>query len=465
MAATATVRTVVPMRRSLLHRLGLRQRVVVAFAVGALALSAGSALATWWSSSAYLQSQRTRVATSEAAVAAQIVQQGLAGGADVPQLLDRVSGPGTEALVRTDGQWFASQLALSVDDVPGGVAAAVADGRAVRQRAVLDGQPRLFIAFPLTAPGDALIAVMPLSELDATLRTLSVVLLGAATTTALAGLALGVWSSRRALRPLVRVNAAAAAVAAGDLSASMQSDDPDLARLAETFNATVADLRARIERDVRFAADVSHELRTPLATLTNAVDVLSMRRHELSETGQQVLDMMSAEVARFSRIVRDLLEISLEDADTSLVREPTRLGELVRAAVGHLVPVTVERAAECAVVSADRRRLERVVCNLVENADAHGGGALAVRVRRAEAEVRVEVDDAGPGVPVELRREVFERFYRDSTARSGADGAGLGLALVARHVRRHDGRVWVQDRPGGGARFVVTLPVEEQEPR
>lgn len=72
--------------------------------------------------------------------------------------------------------------------------------------------------------------------------------------------------------------------------------------------------------------------------------------------------------------------------------------------------------------------------------------------------VEVVVDDAGPGVPPHLRSEVFERFHRGASARSGTDGAGLGLTLVAQHVRRHDGQVRVEDRPGGGVRFVVILP-------
>jgi signal transduction histidine kinase len=276
-----------------------------------------------------------------------------------------------------------------------------------------------------------------------------------------AGLALGVWTSRRALVPLVRVNDAAAAVARGDLTATVHTDDPDLAELAGTFNATVADLRFRIERDVRFASDVSHELRSPLTTLANAVDVLAARKHELSPTGREVLAVMQAEVERFTRIVRDLLEISLDDADARLTTEPFLVAQLVRAAVDGSVPVAVDEDAEELVVNGDRRRLERVVGNLLENAEAHAGGAVGVRVQREGPAARIVVDDAGPGVPGELRREIFERFHRGSTARSGADGAGLGLALVARHVRRHDGRVWVEDRPGGGARFVVSLPVEQ----
>jgi len=114
-------------------------------------------------------------------------------------------------------------------------------------------------------------------------------------------------------------------------------------------------------------------------------------------------------------------------------------------------------------VAADKRRLERVIANLVENAANYGGGANRVQVERDGATLRISVEDEGPGVPPEERDAVFERFFRGSASgrrRSGGQGSGLGLALVAEHVRLHGGRVWVEDRPGGpGARFVVELPL------
>jgi Histidine kinase-, DNA gyrase B-, and HSP90-like ATPase len=123
------------------------------------------------------------------------------------------------------------------------------------------------------------------------------------------------------------------------------------------------------------------------------------------------------------------------------------------------VPVTADPEAAETVIRADRRRLERVVANLVENAEVHGRGLAGMQVLRADGTIHLLVDDAGPGVPVQFRERVFERFARgpaDGAPRG--DGAGLGLALVAEQVRLHGGRVWVEDRPGGGARFVVELP-------
>ena len=440
--------------------LGLRRRLLLSFAIGSLLLCSTAAAAAWWLSAGYLQSLRTRVATAEGLTSARAVQQGLTGDASVPLLLERTRPASGEALLHRDGEWFASALSLTPTDLPPEVRDAALAGQAVRQRAEVDGDPRLFVAVPVNGGGSgaAYVAVLPLTELDATLRTLSAVLAGVALLTAASFTILGGWASRRALRPLERVSDAASAVAAGDLQARLHTQDPDLRALAETFNANAAALQARVDRDARFAADVSHELRSPLTTLVNAVDVMAARREEMSATAAAMLDLVQAELVRFGDIVRDLLEISVEDATSPTALEPVRITRLVRAAVADSVPVTTAPGAEDAVVLGDPRRLERVVCNLVVNAQTHGGGVTGVLVRDVDDRVEVVVDDAGPGVPPHLRAEVFERFHRGPHARTAADGAGLGLALVAQHVRRHAGDVRVEDRPGGGARFVVTLP-------
>ena len=123
------------------------------------------------------------------------------------------------------------------------------------------------------------------------------------------------------------------------------------------------------------------------------------------------------------------------------------------------------------VMQGDRRRLARVVANLIDNARLHGGGTPEVTVSEADNDgepvgtVWITVQDHGTGVPIEERQLIFERFARGAVAgrRSSSDGAGLGLALVEEHVRLHGGRVWVDDRRDGqpGARFVLELPAEE----
>ncbi len=231
-------------------------------------------------------------------------------------------------------------------------------------------------------------------------------------------------------------------------------------------------LQLRIERDARFASDVSHELRSPLMTLSASVEVIEARRHEMPERAQAALDLLTSDVSRFQGLVEDLLEISRFDAGAiRLHLEDLRVAEFVRQRrrrqpAPH-TPVTRPSGPSGAVIHGDRRRLARVIANLIDNARAYGGGEPEVTISEGDARtsrvthVRIGVEDHGPGVPVEERALIFERFARGATAgrRSGSEGAGLGLALVDEHVRMHGGRVWVEDRLDGepGARFVIEL--------
>jgi signal transduction histidine kinase len=235
-------------------------------------------------------------------------------------------------------------------------------------------------------------------------------------------------------------------------------------------------LQNRVERDARFASDVSHELRSPLMTLAASVEVMQARRDDLPDRAQAALDLLVADVARFQGLVEDLLEISRFDAGAiRLHLEDLLVAEFMRQAVAvsslPLTKLTVSDRAEGLIMHGDRRRLARVVANLIDNARVHGGGAPEINVTEAVGEgeplahVWIAVEDHGPGVPPEERALVFERFARGAVAgrRSSSDGAGLGLALVDEHVRMHGGRVWVEDRSDGepGARFVLELPAEE----
>jgi signal transduction histidine kinase len=241
-----------------------------------------------------------------------------------------------------------------------------------------------------------------------------------------------------------------------------EQGDADLATLAASFNRTTAALEQRVARDARFAGDVSHELRSPLTTMINAAAVLNKRQGELSPIGRQALALLTVDIQRFQRMVVDLLEISRGHSGDQQDLEPCDFADLVRhtlEARHESVPLEVDRRPP--LVLADRRRLERAVANLLDNAAQHAGGVIRVAVSRRGGSARLEVDDAGPGISVELRERVFERFTRgDRSGDRGDDGgSGLGLALVAQHVRGHAGTVWVEDRPGGGSRFVVELPV------
>jgi two-component system sensor histidine kinase MtrB len=449
------------------RRPGLRARVTLAFGTGTLILSALLAIAVWTLVTRYLTAQREATTLTEAITHARTVQRALGDGRDAtlgPLLTNLPTAEGTSSLLHYQGQWYASSLKASPAILPSALRNMVIDGSPARQRIAVEGAPALAIGLPLAGGGDAYFEIFPLAELDRTDRALGITLTGAAIATTALGLGTGRFASRRALRPLTEITEAAAAIARGDLDARLRvGDDPDLVGLARSFNATAAALQRRVVADARFAGDVSHELRTPMTTMLNSLHLLQNRRPELSSDAQEALELLAGDVTRFRRMIDDLLEISRADnGGNDPPREPVRIGELVRhaadAAAGRPITRVAASAAEV-TINADKRRLEQVIANLVENADRHGGGCVAVTVDLDDHHVRCRVEDEGPGVPAEYRERIFERFAR-GPGRAGEPGAGLGLAIVERHVRWHGGRVHIEDGAAGGARFVVELPVE-----
>lgn len=447
-------------------RLSLRWRVAVAFGLGSLIITGALAAVTWTLASDYMIRQRELSATYQTEINVRLVDTSLRTSAE--GLDDLLSGlaaeSGATVLLERPGGWLTSGRQIAPSALPDGILDVVLSGVPARQHLVVGGLPVLAVAMPVGDDRLAYIELVPLIQLDRTLRFISSVLLAGVLTSTVLATVFGFWASRRALRPLSELTEAAGRVAAGDLRTRLPShEDPDLAHLAVTFNRTADALEDRVRRDARFAADVSHELRSPLTTMANAAAVLERRRHEFAGTGLQALDLLLSEVRRFQVMVVDLLEISRQDersdgSELDVVDLAALVGNVVRGRWDG--GPALELAEEPALVLGDRRRLDRVVANLLENAEVYGGGSVRVGVERDDGIVRLEVDDAGPGVPGDLRERIFERFARGMWAsrRGGGGGSGLGLALVAQHVRRHDGRVWVEDRPGGGARFVVELP-------
>ena len=351
---------------------------------------------------------------------------------------------------------------IEPDALPHPLLDSAAHGVPAHQRLMVDRVPVLAIAWPVNSI-DTYVQLFPLTQLDQAFRFLSTLLTLGVLISALLGVAIGLWAARSALRPLTELTVAASRVAGGDLQARLPvRDDPDLASLARTFNDTADALERRVRQDARFAGDVSHELRSPLTIMANAAAVLSRRRDELTGTAGRALDLLLSEVGRFQRMVVDLMEITRDQQVDADEVEVVDLGELVCnvAAVQTASMPAIDVRRPAPLVNGDRRRLDRVVANLLENAERYGGGPVRIGVLRRATQARIEVDDAGPGVPDQFREQIFQRFSRGGLAvrRGGDGGSGLGLALVAQHVERHGGRVWVEDRPGGGARFVVEVP-------
>ncbi len=453
-------------------RLGLRARVTLAFALGGVLLSGLLAGTTFALTRTNLLDQRESSVLTQVYFNARLVRSTLpVEPTAIGALLGSLQTPtGSRPVLLFQDSWFSLSTEYGESALPASLRRAVVDdGNPARMRYDLRGRPELAVGVPLFGENAAYFEIVELVELEDTLRSLSITLLGAGLATTLAGAAVGWWVSRRVLRPLSDVSRAASALAGGRLGTRLDSAaDADLAVLATSFNEMASALQERIERDARFASDVSHELRSPLMTLSAAVEVLDSRRDELSERGQAALDLLVDEVGRFQQLVEDLLEISRFDAGAArLELDEVRIAELVmqavRASTDHDVPVELDAELAGTVVQADKRRLVRVIANLLDNAEKYGAGATSVSLRSENGGVQIAVEDKGPGVPPEERALIFDRFARGGGAgrRGSGEGVGLGLALVAEHVRLHGGRVWVEDRADGGegARFVVELPV------
>ncbi|RZQ64896.1 HAMP domain-containing histidine kinase [Amycolatopsis suaedae] len=424
-------------------------------------------VATWTLASDYMFKQRRQSVTWQADVNVRLVDNALRTGSNsLDELLTGLSTPpDTTLLLRHDNRWITSGRPVELSSLPPQLLDAAHQNRPLELELVTGGIPVLAVSRPVPSSAvDAFIELFPLVELHGTLRFLRTLLIAGTGLSALLGFLLGAWASRRALRPLSTFTVAVSRVAAGDLTARLPPQkDPDLDSLATTFNDTTEALQHRVQRDARFAGDVSHELRSPLTTMINAGAMIRRRRQDIPESARRPLDLLLSEVDRFHQMVLDLLDIARDDQQTSTQdREPLNLADLVGHTATNLgigTPIEVG-TAEAPIVLADRRRLDRVVANLLTNAVRYGGGPVRVWLGHHEGTVRLEIDDAGPGVPPELRHQIFERFARGNRAgsRGTLGGTGLGLAIVADQVARHGGTTWVEDRPGGGARFIVQLP-------
>jgi signal transduction histidine kinase len=472
-----------PIRR-FLHRtrpgtLGLRRRILLIFTLGAIILSSFLALTTYGLARSNVLQQRDDVSIATSRRNAQAVER------------DLRSPNATAQTARTTLERFGVQryLIWFRDEWSGGVApylpAALPDdlvdrvideGTSARQIVQVGDELNLIVGWDIPGVG-AYFEFFSLDEADSTLSSvrLSLILAGAITTGL--GVLIGVFAARRAVRPIGTAAQAASAIAGGRLDTRLEStDDPDLSVLTDAFNDMAEALQQRVERDARFASDVSHELRSPLMTLSASVEVMEARRDDLPERAQAALDLLASDVVRFQGLVEDLLEISRFDAGAiRLHMEELLAAEFVRQAVSvSSVPdarVTVSERAESALIRGDRRRLARVIANLIDNARSYGAADEAPDIDVAievpdppdepVAHIVISVEDRGPGVPIEERDLIFERFARGAGAgrRTGSEGAGLGLALVDEHVRMHGGRVWVDDRRDGepGARFAIEL--------
>ena len=261
---------------------------------------------------------------------------------------------------------------------------------------------------------------------------------------------------RRTTGRLERLQARVDALGAGDLSARVLVEGKDeVAALARSFNRAAERIHKLVEAQKSILASASHELRTPLARIRMAVELLA------GDERTTLRDRAERDIAELDDLIEEVLLASRLDSDPAslVLEEIDLLGLVAEEAARH----DAEIGGTATTINGDPRLLRRLVRNLLENANRHGGGtAIDVSVEpQGAAGAVLRVMDSGPGVPEADRERIFEPFYRRPDADEGADrGVGLGLALVRQIARRHGGDVSCRPRDGGGTCFEATLHAE-----
>jgi two-component system sensor histidine kinase MtrB len=281
----------------------------------------------------------------------------------------------------------------------------------------------------------------------------------------------------RIVAPVEKAAEVAEALAQGSLDKRLPERGQDIvATLARSFNKMAQSLETQIgelsklsKMQQRFVSDVSHELRTPLTTIKLAAEMLEARSSELDDKAKRSLDTLISQVARFESLLSDLLEISRYDAGAVTAEiENNDLKTVVQLAVAGLEPLAESLGCELKVkapkaevmADLDRRRIERVLRNLISNAIEHGAGKpIVIEVGQSKTAVAVTITDFGVGMSRNQMDRVFDRFWRADPARKRTTGGtGLGLAISLEDTHLHHGWLQVTSKQNQGTTFRITLP-------
>ncbi len=370
----------------------------------------------------------------------------------------------------------------SLPDYSAGIPADAYD--VIQQRPSVDGSLSYRLILQHSRPGNATLAVAaPLAGVDAAVGTLvrTLLLTGGL---ALIGLLVVAWIVvRHDLLPLERISRAAGDIAAGDLThrTGVPHDNTEVGRLGTAFDAMLDQIEtsfgeqqaaldakaASEERLRRFVADASHELRTPLTAVRGYADLY--RAGGLADPAEldTAMTRIGTESRRMGALVDDLLLLARLDQGRPVRQDPVDLSRIATDAVADAHALEPGRPIVGAIdpgviVTGDEDRIRQVVGNLLANVRIHTPPEspieVVTRVDDAEAELRVV--DHGPGIDPSDGSSVFDRFYRADAGRSRDNGGtGLGLSIAAAVTAAHRGRIWHEPTPGGGATFVVRLPL------
>jgi len=336
--------------------------------------------------------------------------------------------------------------------------------------------PALAVGVPL-GPYYQLYYVFPFTQQQATLLLVQRILVGVGLAVVVLLAAIASLVTRWVVLPVRHAAQAAQRLSAGHLGERMQVlGQDDLAALATSFNEMATSLQGKLRElenlsnvQRQFVSDVSHELRTPLSTIKMAADLLFESREDLDPAEARSVELLQSQLDRFESLLVDLLEISRFDAGAAtLDTELLDVCDLVRRSADDAQQLAERRGSRIefrlpatgCFAEADRRRLERILRNVLVNAVEHGEGKDVVVTTAIDSDaVAVSVRDYGVGLRPGEEQKVFDRFWRADPARARATGGtGLGLAISLEDARLHGGWLQAWGEPGKGSVFRLTLP-------
>ncbi len=343
----------------------------------------------------------------------------------------------------------------------------------------LTGQQRLFVAAIIAGferPAGVVQLSIPMSSLQADIRSIWLLLLTAGLVVALLSVLASVLIARQIIRPIQALTTAANQLAAGDLSTRLDLERQDeLGELAAAFDHMAAEIGNLLARERAFVANASHELRSPLTAIQLRAELLQ-RLLPQDERSQRYLAEIERETGYLSRLTAQLLDLTRLDAGAALRAEPQDEAPaqscsplLVLSQVSDLMDFVAQEKhihlhrqlpPDLPDVSISAEQLEMVVRNVLDNAIKYtpSGGRVWFGAAENAGGVHIEVRDTGIGIPAADLPHVFDRFYRVDKARD-RQGAGLGLSLVQAIMARCHGVVAIESREGEGTTVTLTFPV------
>jgi signal transduction histidine kinase len=434
----------------------------LAFGLLSLIIAGAVSGATYSVARWYLLNQREDAAITRAILDSRAVNAALSAGVEPTGSLEQVPSVGTsQPMILIDGTWYTSGVTVPPDSLPASLLEVASTDGGAQQRTTIGDERYLIVAVAL--PTAMYVEVFQLRDLDLILTIGGWLLVLQTMAAGLVGVLIGRYAFGRIIRPLFRLGAGARRIASGDLSTRIPlTKDPDLDPIAGSFNGMAESVQSRIQREQRFSANVSHELRSPLTAVVGTVDLLEKNIGKLPEREQRLIGTLQSQTTRMSQMLIDLLEISRIGNDDPPLLESVDVRTLCLDAV-HIRNLPEDLVqGDSVLIRTDTRRFERIVGNLIDNANRHGDGVTAICINQYESGdssyVSVCVEDNGPGIPVAGVNELFEPFTRGEAAKE-TSGAGLGLAIASEQAHLLGIRLRVESTETGGARFIIEIPM------